>query len=211
MNFLCLTSTRPLQPTGPVAPGGNRTARGRPRAAGAEGPTLSGAPRETSGDRSGMVTMTRTRLIPVIGMFACACILGACSSDPTVSTDGEPPAAGPQTHPTTSPAVPTGSTPSSTQAPPGPGPAAGHGSATGRPGTHASSAATTVPSASSPPAPAPNVLGQSLAAAEHKLAAAGYGTAAHPWGGSCTTPNAIMQQVPPAQGSVQLFYCANPT
>jgi hypothetical protein len=54
-------------------------------------------------------------------------------------------------------------------------------------------------------------VGQSLAAAEQKLAVAGYGTAAHPWGGSCGTPNAIMQQVPPEQGNVQLFYCANPS
>jgi hypothetical protein len=54
-------------------------------------------------------------------------------------------------------------------------------------------------------------VGQRLSAAEQKLAAAGYGTAAHPWGGSCTTPNAIMQQVPPAQDDVQLFYCANPS
>ena len=38
MNFLFLTSTRPLQPNAPAAPGTARTARGRPRAAGAEAP-----------------------------------------------------------------------------------------------------------------------------------------------------------------------------
>jgi hypothetical protein len=51
-------------------------------------------------------------------------------------------------------------------------------------------------------------VGQSLAVAEQSLQAAGYGTAAHPWGGSCATPNRIMQQVPPSDDEVQLFYCA---
>ena len=136
MKFLFLTSTRPLQPNAPAAPGTARTARGRPRSRRSGSPLRCLAtPKETSRDQSGMVTMTRTRLIPVIGIFTRACILVRAASGPTVSTDAERPAAGPRTHPTTSPAAPTGSTPTSTQAPPGPGPAADHGSVTGRPGT----------------------------------------------------------------------------
>ena len=46
---------------------------------------------------------------------------------------------------------------------------------------------------------------------EQQLQIAGYGTAAHPWAGSCSTPNLIMQQVPPVDDDVQLFYCAPPT
>lgn len=57
--------------------------------------------------------------------------------------------------------------------------------------------------------PPPDVVGQSLTVAEQNLQAAGYGTAAHPWGGSCATPNQIMQQVPPSpDNEVQLYYCA---
>lgn len=141
----------------------------------------------------------------MIGMVACACILSACSSGPKVSTEVQRPGASPQAHPTAS----TPSTSRTTLGSSAPGAVSGgHGSPPAVPG---GSPTTTTSSASSGPGPAPNVVGQSLVAAEQRLAAAGYNTAAHPWGGSCSTPNAIMQQVPPAQGSIQLFYCATPS
>jgi len=39
----------------------------------------------------------------------------------------------------------------------------------------------------------------------------GYSVAAHPWGASCSTLDLVMQQVPPQSGTIQLFYCANPS
>ncbi len=34
---------------------------------------------------------------------------------------------------------------------------------------------------------------------------------AQPWGGSCSTPGQVMQQVPPQGSTVQLFYCTKVT
>ena len=50
-----------------------------------------------------------------------------------------------------------------------------------------------------------------LSNAETQLQTAGYSTAAHPWGASCSTLGLVMQQVPPQSGTIQLFYCATPS
>jgi hypothetical protein len=71
-----------------------------------------------------------------------------------------------------------------------------------------STSVTIAPEPSSPSGPPPNVVGQNLTDGENQLQAAGYGTAAHPWAASCATLNLIMQQVPPQDDSVQLYYCA---
>ena len=55
------------------------------------------------------------------------------------------------------------------------------------------------------------MVGQSLSNAETQLQTAGYSTAAHPWGASCSTLGLVMQQVPPQSGTIQLFYCATPS
>ena len=57
----------------------------------------------------------------------------------------------------------------------------------------------------------PNVVGLSLSSAENQLGAAGFSASAQPWGGSCSTPGQVMQQVPPQSGTVQLFYCTKVT
>jgi hypothetical protein len=52
------------------------------------------------------------------------------------------------------------------------------------------------------------VVGQTLSNAEAQLQTSGYSTSAHPWEASCPTANVVMQQVPPQNDDVQLYYCA---
>jgi hypothetical protein len=71
--------------------------------------------------------------------------------------------------------------------------------------------ATTSAPAHGPAVAPPNVVGQSQATAQGQLQAAGYDVAAHPWGGTCSTPGQVMQQVPPQDGTVQIYYCPTPS
>lgn len=158
--------------------------------------------------------MTRHRIrgrhviAPVVLTLGCA--VSACSSGPHVSAQQQRAVAGilqPPHSSTTAPARATTRTTTATHAGPDDG-TTPTGPSSSTPST---SVTTAPPSSASSPGAAPNVVGQSLSAGESRLQAAGFGIAAHPWAASCSTANLIMQQVPPQDGNVQLFYCADPS
>lgn len=147
-------------------------------------------------------------MIPLIGAVTLGCALSACASTPHISAREKHSVAG-ILQPSTGSSAPTRGKPTSTTTRPKPSSTPGGGvtpSASSTPGT---TPKTSAPAVVKPSGPPPNVVGQTLASGEQQLQAAGYGTAAHPWGGSCSAANQIMQQVPPEQDNVQLYYCVS--
>jgi PASTA domain len=156
-------------------------------------------------------TQTRPRVLPVVAVCALLCSMSACAATPGISARPHGVGAGTVERPPTSVTIATTSTSTSTTivAPLSPTGSPQEGKGQTRPGESGSATTTTtlaVPSTSTPGSP-PDVVGQSLATAEENLQAAGLSTAAHPWGGSCSATNQVMQQVPPSNGEVQLYYC----
>jgi hypothetical protein len=126
-----------------------------------------------------------------LALLALAGTAVACSSGPQVTAQQKRAVSGVLGAPTTT-STPT-TTPTSNAVGPGTSPSANSAGSSPTPG-----------------AP-PNVVGQSLPIAENRLGAAGFSASARPWGGSCSTLNQVMQQVPPQGGTVQLFYCPKVT
>jgi hypothetical protein len=152
-----------------------------------------------------MRTVTR-RAVPTVGALALAAALSACASTPSISVHkGSAP--GTAKGSPTSVLTVGGSAPT-TPAHSSPTVASSDPNAPSGSGASPSTPTTTAPPTTSATGSVPDVVGQSLAAAEQALRAVGYSAAAHPWGGSCATPNQVMQQVPPADHEVQLYYCA---
>jgi hypothetical protein len=160
-----------------------------------------------------------------LALLALAGTAAACSSGPQVTVQQKravagilnapkdsstPPATHRRTTKTTSTTTASGATPTSTSLGPGTSSSPPTSTAPGAGSSPSSGQAGSAPTAAAPGAP-PNVVGQSLSAAENQLGTAGYSADAQPWGGSCSTPGQVMQQVPAHSGTVQLFYCAKVT
>jgi hypothetical protein len=144
-------------------------------------------------------------------VLALACTVSACASGPHASSqqkrtvagilqppghaDTQPSRGGPSVTPTTAATDQPTTSPTTTTAGAGSSPSP-------------TSPPTSAAGASAAAGTAPDEVGQSLTSAETQLQAAGYTTAAHPWAATCSTPNLVMQQVPPQNGNVQLYYCA---
>jgi hypothetical protein len=158
-------------------------------------------------------------------LLALAGTAAACSSGPQVTAQQKRAVAGILQAPkgsaspsptrrtttkTTTTTTPSGTTPTSTSVGPGSSSSTPTSPASGAGTSPSSGQAGSAPTTAAPGAP-PNVVGQSLSAAENQLGAAGYGANAQPWGGSCSTPGQVMQQVPPQGGTVRLFYCTKVT
>jgi hypothetical protein len=153
-----------------------------------------------------------------LAILALAAVAAACSNGPQVSaqqkravagilgspTSSTAPSSGRKTTTTTSSLSASNTTTTTTSSAPSTTPT----STSVGPGTTPSPGLNGTTPSTSPPGTPPNVVGQSLATAQNLLGAAGYNTTAHPWGGSCSTANVVMQQVPPQSGTVALFYCA---
>jgi hypothetical protein len=153
-------------------------------------------------------TSVGRRVVSAVLVVAFMGCVSACTSTPGGSTQAQRVGAGTVGSPTTSVATPSASTTTaSTDVPPAPTRKPRSGTTPSRSGAPGSTSTTVAPATTSTSWAPPDVVGQSLAAAEQTLQAAGYSAAAHPWGGSCTTQNEIMQQVPPSGGEVQLYYC----
>jgi len=148
---------------------------------------------------------------------ALACTVAACSTAPHVSAQQKRAVAEILQNPNNSTARSSGNEKATATTTTAPSPPPSKSKSTS---TSTTSSSTVGPGSSSPPptstassAPSapPNVVGQNLSNAESQLQAVGYSVAAHPWGASCSTLDLVMQQVPPQSGTIQLFYCANPS
>lgn len=138
-----------------------------------------------------------------------ACAVSACAAGPHISAQQKRAVAGILRDPASSTTAPFRGATTSTGATAQPATTSTTSEGQGSSPAPTSVTTTTATTATTPsPGAVPNVVGQSLSSAESQLQAAGYSTSAHPWAGSCPTVNLVMQQVPPQDDDVQLYYCA---
>src|ERR1700722_5569183 len=161
-----------------------------------------------------------------LALLALAGTAAACSSGPQVTAQQKRAVAGilntpkdsstssakhrTTTKTTTSTTTASGATPTSPSVGPGTSSSQPTSTAPGAGSSPPSGQAGSAPTTAAPATP-PNVVGQSLSGAANQLGTAGYSADAQPWGGSCSTPGQVMQQVPPQGSTVQLFYCTKVT
>jgi hypothetical protein len=135
-----------------------------------------------------------------------ACAVSACAAGPQISAQQKRAVAGILRDPASSTTAPFRGATTSTGATAQPATTSTTSEEQGS--SPAPTSVTTTTATTPSPGAVPNVVGQSLSSAESRLQAAGYSTSAHAWAGSCPTVNRVMQQVPPQDDDVQLYYCA---